>query len=71
MGGKERFPGHNTNEMIKEFKERGALIIPAINTFRYPSDTNHENARKDIIRMKEQGADAYQIDSVYEKYFIN
>ncbi|MFH1741023.1 MAG: phosphatidylinositol-specific phospholipase C domain-containing protein [bacterium] len=62
-------PKYITNDMVRECQRRGALVIPAINIFRYPSDTNHERAKEDIARMKQAGADAYQIDSVYEAYF--
>ena len=63
------WPRHITNDMVKEFQAKGALVIPSINVFHYPPETHMERARRDIERMKQAGVDAYQIDSVYEPFF--
>ena len=50
---------------IGNLKSAGALIIPAINTFRYPAEGHFELARDDIKRLTEEGVDGFQIDSIY------
>lgn len=50
---------------VGRLQERGALVLPAINTFRYPSDRHLELARKDMERLLSAGVDGFQIDSVY------
>jgi len=62
-------PKDITDESIRALRERGALVIPAINTFRYHAASHLEEAAQDIRRMKAVGVDAFQIDSVYEGYF--
>ena len=54
---------------IGKLKSAGALIIPAINTFRYPEKDHLKLARKDIKKLTEQGVDGFQIDSVYFSSF--
>ena len=50
---------------VGRFQENGALVFPAINTFRYPSDRHLELAREDMDRLVSAGVDGFQIDSVY------
>jgi glycerophosphoryl diester phosphodiesterase len=57
------------SEMVPKLQQSGALVIPAINTFRYPVHAHRELARQDIDRLIEAGADGFQIDSVYEDLF--
>lgn len=63
------WPRHITNEMVKEFQKRGALVVPSINVFHYPHEVHMERAFADIQRMQEAGVDAYQIDSAYKDFF--
>ena len=62
-------PEHLPSEMVPKLQQNGALVIPAINTFRYPAHAHRELARKDVLRLIEAGADGFQIDSVYEDLF--
>jgi hypothetical protein len=48
----------------------GALVIPAINAFHYPSHAHRALACRDIRRLCATGADGFQIDSVYEECFV-
>jgi len=57
------------SEMVPKLQQNGALVIPAINTFRYPVHAHRELARQDVERLLEAGADGFQIDSVYEDLF--
>jgi glycerophosphoryl diester phosphodiesterase len=57
------------SEMVPKLQQNGALVMPAINTFRYPSHADRELARQDVDRLLEAGADGFQIDSVYEDLF--
>ena len=50
---------------VERLKKAGSLILPAINTFRYPSRRHDELAREDIKRLTAAGVDGFQIDSIY------
>lgn len=54
---------------VPRLQREGAIIIPAINTFRYPADRHAELATEDIRRLRELGVDGFQIDSVYQDRF--
>ena len=56
---------------VNKLKSAGALIIPAINTFRYPTNEHFELAAEDVKRLTEEGVDGFQIDSVYFRLFNN
>ncbi len=58
-------PKHLQPGDVDKLKSAGALILPAINTFRYPSDRHRELAKHDIERLRQEGVDGFQIDSVY------
>ncbi|MDB4584231.1 glycerophosphodiester phosphodiesterase family protein [Draconibacterium sp.] len=62
-------PQQLPSQMVKLLQQNGALVIPAINTFRYPVEGHYELAYKDIQRLNEAGVDGYQIDSVYGPLF--
>lgn len=49
---------------IGKLKSSGALIIPAINTFRYSADSHMKDARADMERLLPK-VDGFQIDSIY------
>lgn len=51
------------------WQREGVLILPAINTFRYPADRHEELAARDIVRLQKLGVDGFQIDSVYQRHF--
>lgn len=54
---------------VKKLKQAQVLILPAINTFRYPADGHLESAARDIQRLIEEGVDGFQIDSIYDSNF--
>lgn len=58
-------PEDLSEALIDVLHARGALIIPAINTFRYPAHAYQELARADINRLLASGVDGFQIDSAY------
>jgi glycerophosphoryl diester phosphodiesterase len=60
-------PQQLPNSDIHLFKKSGALIFPAINTFRYPKSNHLELAKKDIRRLLDNGVDGFQLDSIYHK----
>ena len=55
--------------LIAPMQNAGLLVIPAINTFRYPPHAHAALARADIERLRRLGADGFQIDSVYGALF--
>ena len=55
---------------VTRLRRAGALIIPAINTFRYPADRHFELAKEDVERLSKQGVDGFQIDSIYYSLFV-
>lgn len=56
-------------ELIKPLQNRGALVIPALNTFRYSRESHRSEARFDAERLLEAGVDGFQIDCIYQDYF--
>lgn len=60
-------PRHLPEELIGPLQDAGALVIPAINRFRYPRDAGLEPGNADIARLLELGVDGLQIDSVYRE----
>jgi hypothetical protein len=55
--------------LIKPVQDNGALVIPALNTFRYSKEHHRSEVREDAQRLMEAGADGFQIDSIYQDYF--
>ena len=53
-------------DLIKPLQDSGALVIPAINTFRYPEEQHRTEARKDVERLLKAGVDGFQIDCIYQ-----
>lgn len=49
---------------LESLRASGALIFPAINTFRYPRDQHYERARQDMLKLLPE-VDGFQMDSVY------
>ncbi len=54
---------------VPMLQRAGALVFPAINTFRYPPHAHNALARADIDRLRAVGVNGFQIDSVYGAYF--
>jgi hypothetical protein len=51
--------------LVPTLQSSGALVIPAVNTARYPPHAHTALAREDIVRLLSIGVDGLQIDSVY------
>lgn len=58
-------PKDISDEEVSRLQASGALVFPAINTFRYPKVRHRELARRDIERLVRAGVDGFQIDSIY------
>lgn len=63
------WPRYIDDETIKKYRQCDVLVIPSINVFHYPEEEHVKRAEKDIQRMKQAGVDAFQIDSVYDRFF--
>ncbi len=55
--------------LIKPVQENGALVIPALNTFRYSEEYHRTEARQDSELLLKAGVDGFQIDCIYQDYF--
>lgn len=55
-------------ELVKPIQEKGALVIPALNIFRYSETYHREEAHEDAKRLLNAGVDGFQIDCVYQDY---
>lgn len=62
-------PKHLPEELIGPMQAAGALVIPAVNRFRYPWDAGDVPGRANIERLLALGVDGFQIDSVYRDAF--
>lgn len=51
-------------------QEMGALILPTVNSFRYPKHDFGQLAAQDIEMLKQGNVDGFQIDSPYRQYVI-
>jgi hypothetical protein len=56
-------------DLVRPVQKNGALVIPALNTFRYSRKHHRAEVRKDAERLLKAGADGFQIDSIYQDYF--
>ena len=56
-------------ETIPKLQRAGALVVPALNTFRYDKDVDRQQARDDARRLMEIGVDGFQIDAAYQDFF--
>jgi glycerophosphoryl diester phosphodiesterase len=54
---------------IPKLQQAGALVIPALNTFRYENDADRGKARHDATELLRIGVDGFQIDSAYQDFF--
>ncbi len=62
------FPKTWPIDLIKPVQENGALVIPALNTFRYSEEHHRAEVREDAKRLLKAGVDGFQIDSIYQDY---
>lgn len=62
-------PKHVPEELIARMQAAGALVIPAINRFRYPKNAGFVPGQHDIARLLALGVDGFQIDSDYRDAF--
>ena len=58
-------PHEVSPSLVADLQKRGALVIIAINRFRYPAHAHAVLAGKDITRLAAMGVDGLQIDSIY------
>ena len=56
-------------DLVKPVQENGAIVIPALNTFRYSKKHHRAEVRKDAERLLKAGVDGFQIDCIYQDYF--
>ena len=62
-------PEELPSEAVEPLQRNGAIVMPAINGFRYPAHAHFELARQDAERLLSAGVDGFQIDSMYEEFF--
>ncbi len=56
-------------DLIPRLQQAGALVMPAINTFRYENDPDRTQARAHVKALTELGVEGFQIDSAYQDFF--
>jgi len=56
-------------DLVKPVQDNGALVIPALNKFRYSKEHHRAEVREDAERLLEAGVDGFQFDSIYQDYF--
>jgi peptidoglycan/xylan/chitin deacetylase (PgdA/CDA1 family) len=56
-------------ETIPKLQRAGALVVPAINLFRYENDPDRAQARRDVEALKKIGVEGFQVDSAYQDFF--
>jgi hypothetical protein len=56
-------------ETIPKLQRAGALVLPAINLFRYENDPDRAQARRDVQALSKLGVEGFQIDSAYQDFF--
>jgi hypothetical protein len=54
---------------IPKLQRAGALVLPAINVFRYGDDPERVRARRDVAALRELGVEGFQIDAAYQDFF--
>jgi hypothetical protein len=55
-------------DLVKPVQDKGGLVIPALNTFRYSKEHHRTEVRKDVERLLKAGVDGFQIDCIYQDY---
>lgn len=61
-------PEHLPNAAVSVLQQAGALVLPAVNSFRYPPHGHEALAREDIERLRAAQVDGFQIDSIYGRH---
>jgi len=56
---------------VEPLQRAGALVLPAINTFRYPPHAHRELAAADAVRLQAASVDGFQIDAEYRDLFAS
>jgi peptidoglycan/xylan/chitin deacetylase (PgdA/CDA1 family) len=71
LAGKIRFgiPAWIPREQIPPLQRAGALVLPAINLFRYTNDPERTAARRDVEALLALGVEGFQIDAAYQDFF--
>lgn len=62
-------PEYLSSELVPVLQRKGLLVIPAVNSFRYPKHSFNRLEEADIHRLVAAGVDGIQIDSVYRQFF--
>jgi glycerophosphoryl diester phosphodiesterase len=55
-------------DLVKPVQKNGALVIPAINTFRYSEENHRAEAHEDVERLLKAGVDGFQLDCIYQDF---
>jgi glycerophosphoryl diester phosphodiesterase len=55
-------------DLVKPVQENGALVIPAINAFRFSEENHRAEALKDVERLLKVGVDGFQLDCIYQDF---
>lgn len=63
-------PEQVSNRLVIELQKKKALVIIAINRFRYPSHAHEVLAEKDVQWLIEMGVNGLQIDSIYDEFVV-
>ena len=58
-------PRDLSDSEARRFIAAGVLTVPAINTFRYESETHWMEASQDMARLRALGVTGFQMDSIY------
>ncbi len=62
-------PAWIPRETIPRLQQAGALVLPAINLFRYANDPERTAARRDVEALRALGVEGFQIDAAYQDFF--
>ncbi len=59
-----------SREDVEWAKEQGIMTVAAINSFTFPQDAIMESARQKTEKLKENGVTVFQIDGIFEDFFM-
>lgn len=62
-------PEELLDDAVPTYQGLGALVLPAINTFRYPPHAHLALARADVARLHAARVDGFQFDAIYGPLF--
>jgi glycerophosphoryl diester phosphodiesterase len=63
-------PADLPSERLEPLHRAGALVLPALNNFRYPPHAHRQLASADVARLQAAGVDGFQIDAEYRDLFM-